>query len=638
VVRPLVFVLLVACGHPAKPTTPPARDPHSFAEPAKVAVTHVSLDLTVDFDARVLVGTAKLTLARHDPAAPLRLDTQDLAVEAAVDCASGKPLAYAVDRPHAFLGSQLVVQQPSACIAITYRTSPSARALLWVEPSGTAGKRAPMLFTQSQAILARSWVPLQDTPSVRFTYDAVIHVPDKLWAVMSASNAQRPPADGIWRFEMTRPIPSYLMALAVGDFAFKAIGARTGIYAEPSIVEAAAAEFGEVDAMMATAEKLYGPYAWERYDMLVLPPSFPYGGMENPRLTFLTPTAIVGDRTLVSLIAHELAHSWSGNLVTNSTWADFWLNEGFTTYVERRIMEQLRGRDYVDMQWSIGYRELEKAFVDTKPGDTRLALQVSPGRDPEDVPGDAAYEKGALFLRTLEEAFGRDVFDAFVRRRFERLAFSSTDSVTFEADVRRELIDKHPGTFTAQQLATWLHGTGLPAGAAPKPLAPRRRARRALPALSRRRAVRGDELDHPRLGGVPPRAARDHAARPSPGARREVQAHRAGQPRDRDELVAADGARRRQGRDPRDRGVPDDDRSPPQPRPALQGADREGRQLARARARDVREGEADVSPDGARRLHAHARPLSPQPSATSMSSTNSRCLSGVRTMRNSRNN
>jgi len=468
-VRTLVLALLVACGHPAKPVAPLARDPHSFAEPAKVAVTHISLDLTVDFDARVLVGSAKLTVARHDPAAPLRLDTQDLAIEAAVECASQKPLAYAMDRPHKFLGSQLVIQQPSECIAITYRTSPNARALLWVEPSGTAGKRAPMLFTQSQAILARSWVPLQDTPSVRFTYDAVIHVPDKLWAVMSASNAQTPPTDGTWRFEMTRPIPSYLMALAVGDFAFKAIGTRTGIYAEPSIVEAAAAEFGEVDAMMATAEKLYGPYAWGRYDMLVLPPSFPYGGMENPRLTFLTPTAIVGDRTLVSLIAHELAHSWSGNLVTNSTWADFWLNEGFTTYVERRIMEQLRGRDYVDMQWSIGHRELAKAFGDTKPADTRLALQVSPDRDPEDVPGDAAYEKGALFLRTLEEAFGREVFDAFVRRRFERLAFSSTDSVTFEADVRRELIDKHPGTFTAQQLATWLHGTGLPAGAASKP-------------------------------------------------------------------------------------------------------------------------------------------------------------------------
>ena len=464
----LVFALQVACGHPARPVTPLPRDPSSFADPAKVAITHVSLDLTVDFTARVLHGTAKLTVARHDPKAPLRLDTQDLAIESAVDCATSKPLAYAVDRPHTFLGSQLVIQQPSECVAIAYRTSPGARALLWMEPSGTAGKQAPMLFTQSQAILARSWVPLQDTPSVRFTYDAVLHVPAKLWAVMSATNLQRPPADGVWHFEMKQPIPSYLMALAVGDFAFKAIGTRTGIYAEPSIVEAAAAEFGEVDAMMATAEKLYGPYAWGRYDMLVLPPSFPYGGMENPRLTFLTPTAIVGDRTLVSLIAHELAHSWSGNLVTNRTWADFWLNEGFTTYVERRIMEQLRGRDYVDMQWSIGHRELLKAFAETKPADTRLALEISPDRDPEDVPGNAAYEKGALFLRTLEEAFGRDVFDAFVRRRFERLAFSSTDSVTFEADVRRELIDAHPGTFTVQRLSLWLHGTGLPDGAAPR--------------------------------------------------------------------------------------------------------------------------------------------------------------------------
>ncbi len=490
-VRTLVFVLLAACGHPARPSAPPARDPHSFAEPTKVAITHVSLDLTVDFTARVLHGTAKLTVARRDPNAPLRLDTQDLAIESVIDCASSKPLAYAVDHPHPFLGSSLVIQAPGECVAIAYRTSPQARALLWMEPSGTAGKRAPMLFTQSQAILARSWVPLQDTPSVRFTYDAVIHVPDKLWAVMSATNLQRPPADGVWRFEMKQPIPSYLMALAVGDFAFKAIGTRTGIYAEPSIVDAAAAEFGEVDAMMATAEKLYGPYAWGRYDMLVLPPSFPYGGMENPRLTFLTPTAIVGDRTLVSLIAHELAHSWSGNLVTNRTWADFWLNEGFTTYVERRIMEELRGRDYVDMQWSIGHRELLKAFAETAPADTRLALQVSPDRDPEDVPGDAAYEKGALFLRTLEEAFGREVFDGFVRRRFERLAFSSTDSVTFEADVRRELIARHPGMFTAKQLATWLHGTGLPDNAAPKPS--RRVAE--LDAIAKRFIATGDLFD-----------------------------------------------------------------------------------------------------------------------------------------------
>lgn len=467
-VRTLVLLFVVACGHPAKPASPPVRDPHSFSEPANVAVTHLSLELTVDFTARVLHGTAKLKVARKDPSAPLKLDTQDLAIESVADCASGRSLAFAVDRPHEFLGAQLAIQAPTECVAIAYRTSPSARALLWMEPSGTAGKKSPMLFTQSQAILARSWVPLQDTPSVRFTYDAVIHVPDKLFAVMSATNAQAAPPDGNWRFTMERPIPSYLLALAVGDFAFRSIGPRTGIYAEPSIVEAAAAEFGEVDAMMTAAEQLYGPYAWGRYDMLVLPPSFPYGGMENPRLTFLTPTAIVGDRTLVSLIAHELAHSWSGNLVTNSTWADFWLNEGFTTYVERRIMEQLRGREYVDMQWSIGHREMVIAFAETKPNDTKLAIETTAERDPEDVPGDAAYEKGALFLRHLEEAFGREVFDAFVRRRFERLAFSSTDSVTFEADVKRELIDQHPGKFTVQQLAEWLHGTGLPERSAPK--------------------------------------------------------------------------------------------------------------------------------------------------------------------------
>ncbi len=471
-VRTPVLIALVgwlACRDPKPPASPVARDPHSYAEPAKVAVTHISLDLDVDFSSRVLRGNVQLTVVRHDRTAPLRLDTADLAIESVVDCAGARPLAYALDRANKVLGQQLVIQAPSDCVSIAYKTSPGARALLWMEPSGTSGKRAPMLFTQSQAILARSWVPLQDTPSVRFTYDATIRVPDKLWAVMSATNPQTPPADNVWRFRMEEPIPSYLLALAVGDLAFRPIGRRTGVYAEPSVVEAAAAEFVEVDAMMATAEKLYGPYAWGRYDMLVLPPSFPYGGMENPRLTFLTPTAITGDRSLVSLIAHELAHSWSGNLVTNASWADFWLNEGFTTYVERRIMEQLRGRDYVDVLWDIGHRELVVAFADAKPADTKLALETPADRDPEDVPGDAAYEKGALFLRSLEQAFGREVFDAFVRRRFERLAFTSTDTAAFEADVNRELIEKYPDKLTAKQLATWLHAPGLPAGAAPRP-------------------------------------------------------------------------------------------------------------------------------------------------------------------------
>jgi leukotriene-A4 hydrolase len=465
----VVLALVLSCKGADHPIAPVKSDPHSVAEPARVAVRHVSLDLTVDFDKRTLHGAANLELVRRDRGAPLRLDTAGLVIEGVADCASKQPRKFELEPSHRVRGRALVIEQPGDCVAIAYRTGPDARALLWVPPSGTAGKQAPMLFTQSQAIEARSWIPIQDTPGVRFTYDATIHVPPKMWAVMSAENPQAPPADGVWRFRMQQPIPAYLMALAVGDFAFRAIGPRTGVYAEPSVVDAAAKEFAEVDAMMAAAEKLYGPYRWGRYDMLVLPPSFPFGGMENPRLTFLTPTVITGDRTLVALIAHELAHSWSGNLVTNATWSDFWLNEGFTAYVERRIMEAVRGRDYAAMLWHLGDVDFIKSLGHTAPGDTRLALDGSSERSPDEVPSDAAYEKGALFLRTLEEGFGRPVFDAFMRRRFDRLAFRSTDTAAFEADVRTELIAKHPGVMTDATLASWLHDPGLPAGTRPMP-------------------------------------------------------------------------------------------------------------------------------------------------------------------------
>ncbi len=499
-VVPAVAVALAVAGCPSQsvkqpipPIAPPAAvlDPHSFARPDQVAVRHVSLDLTVDFTQRILFGTARLSLSRRDPTAPVRLDTHDLAIEGVATCGNGHPLAYAFGPPDDIRGRALVIEKPTACVAVRYRTRPDARALLWVEPQGTAGKKAPMLFTQSQPILARTWVPLQDTPSVRFTYDATIHVcpprptvsvpaptsetvpvsrcPDRLWVVMSATNVQTPPADGVWRFRMDHPIPSYLMALAVGDLAFRSIGPRTGVYAEPSVVDAAAREFAEVEDMMKVAETLYGPYRWGRYDVLVLPPSFPYGGMENPRLTFLTPTAITGDRSLVSLIAHELAHSWSGNLVTNATWSDFWLNEGFTSYVEGRIMEALRGREAAEVLWHMGDVDFLESMGETPGPDTRLALEIGADRDPDDVPSSAAYDKGSMFLRTLETTFGRAAFDDFMHRRFDRLAFTSTTTAVFEADVRRELIDKYPGKMTAAQLAAWLHDPGLPPGTEPAP-------------------------------------------------------------------------------------------------------------------------------------------------------------------------
>lgn len=429
---------------------------------------HLSLDLAVDFTTRTLSGTAKLTLDIIDKKAAARFDVGELAITKVTACGDAKSLevTYLPTSSKSVPGKVAVIASPPPCIAWTYSTPKDAGALLWLDAELTSSKKQPMLFTQSQAILARTWIPLQDTPSVRFTYDATIRVPKGAMAVMSATNPQTRSDDGVYEFTMDKAIPSYLMALAVGDYDFKPIGPRTGVYAEPAVVEAAAYEFAEVEKMMTVGEKLYGPYRWGRYDILVLPPSFPFGGMENPKLSFLTPTVLTGDRALVSLLAHELAHSWSGNLVTNSTWNDLWLNEGFTTYVERRIMEELRGEDWSDMNWAFGRMDLDEVVANPE-HDTRLALTYKAGEDPESAPSDVAYEKGALFLRALEEAIGRQTFDAFLRARFDRLAFTSTDSVTFEKDIEPLMAavkQKPPWT-----VAQWLHENGIPNGApAPK--------------------------------------------------------------------------------------------------------------------------------------------------------------------------
>jgi leukotriene-A4 hydrolase len=466
----LIALVVAGCGAGQRGSAGDAgaRDPHSYSRPDRVAVKHLSLDLNVEFAQRSLAGTVALTVIRHDRAASeVIVDSNGLAITAVEECSSRRPLVFSLGAPHKLLGRALTIKLGHEdCVRIAYRTSADASALLWVDPEGTSGKRQPMLFTQSQAIFARTWIPLQDSPSVRFTYDATIRVPPGLWALMSAQNAQVLAPDGVWKLNMELPIPSYLMALAVGDFAFRPIGERTGVYAEPSLVDAAANEFAEVDAMMTAAERIYGPYQWGRYDMLVLPPSFPFGGMENPRLTFLTPTVITGDRALVSLIAHELAHSWSGNLVTNATWNDFWLNEGFTTYVERRVMEELRGPDYAEMLWSLGGKDLDKTIADAGANDrsTRLVLDYNRDHDPDEIGSDVAYEKGALFLRTLERAVGRARFDEFLRSRFTRLAFRSTDSKVFEREARGLVTGG--GSMTSAQLASWLHDPGLPPGAA----------------------------------------------------------------------------------------------------------------------------------------------------------------------------
>jgi aminopeptidase N len=445
-------------------------DVHSFGNPQEVRVKHISLDLTVDFEKKQLFGAATLTVERQpgsDPFAPLSLDIKGIEIERVSSWQGGQAPRPAItgrpeEGPDLILGEYLKVILPKNHdhVRIRYSTRPNAGALQWLEPSRTAGKVQPFLFTQSQAIQARTWIPTQDSPGVRVTYDAKIHVPKGLTAVMSAERLPQGDDPTVFAFEMKQPIPSYLIALAVGDLAFKPIGPRTGVWAEPSVVEKAAYEFADTEKMVEATEKRFGPYRWGRYDILVLPPSFPFGGMENPRLTFATPTVLAGDRSLVALVAHELAHSWSGNLVTNATWRDFWLNEGFTVYLEHRIVEDIYGPARSKIEAVLGLQELRDEMTRLPPADQILHIQLA-GRDPDDGMTQVPYEKGALFLTELERAFGREKFDAFLLDYFNRHAFQSITTDVLVADLKSRLFPLDPVAASKIDLDAWIEGPGL---------------------------------------------------------------------------------------------------------------------------------------------------------------------------------
>jgi leukotriene A-4 hydrolase/aminopeptidase len=438
---------------------PKEEDPHSYAKPHEAVVKHLSLDLMADFDLKTLSGTATYDIQVMEGVDSIYLDSRNLDIHQVTVDDDKKDFTMGMDVE--WLGQKLAipVTPSSRKLIITYSTRPEAEALQWLTPSQTAGKKHPYLFTQGQAILTRTWIPIQDSPGIRMTYDARIKVPEDLMAVMSASNPQTKSSDGIYTFKMEQPIPAYLIALAAGDIEFRALGKRTGVYTEPEMMDEAAYEFADLEKMLEAAEALYGPYLWERYDVIVLPPSFPFGGMENPRLTFATPTIIAGDRSLISLIAHELAHSWSGNLVTNATWNDFWLNEGFTVYFERRIMEALTDTTYTDMLASLGLQDLKSTIADSKPEDTHLFLNLN-GKNPDDGMTDIAYEKGAFFLKMLEEKVGRQKFDAFLRKYFEEHKFQTISTTRFLEYLDENLIKPNQLDVNVNE---WVYNPGLPA-------------------------------------------------------------------------------------------------------------------------------------------------------------------------------
>jgi len=441
-------------------------DNHTYAKPSEALITHLDWDAIIDFDSKKIIATATYNISISDNAKEIILDSNGLLVNSVKD-GNGKDLVYSIGKEQPFLGSPLKIEiSPSIKkISISYKTGESAEALQWLTPKQTADENSPFLFTQSQAILARSWVPVQDSPGIRFTYNAHVKVSKGMLALMSATNPTQVSSNGEYDFVMDKPIPAYLLALTVGDIVYQKLSERTGVYAEPSVIKAAAYEFADMEQMVEAAEKLYGSYQWGVYDLIVLPPSFPFGGMENPMLTFATPTILAGDRSLVSLVAHELAHSWSGNLVTNATWDDFWLNEGFTVYFEERIMEAVYGRDYSEMLALLSLQdlkeEIESISSGKNPEDTELKLNLK-GRNPDDGMTSIAYDKGYYFLRLIEERVGRNMFDAFLKDYFTSNAFHSMTTEAFITQLNEKLFEKNGLTVDEQLYTDWIFGQGLP--------------------------------------------------------------------------------------------------------------------------------------------------------------------------------
>lgn len=444
-------------------------------------IEHFNLDLSVDFDKKCISCTETLRLrCIQNEQSEVLLDIHpSLSFQEVSFCKGHNDTSWVnaeyLTKAFTTYGSTLVVKFPAPwktdeCFQLTIKyIAADGPGVCWLSPEQTAGKNKPYVFTQGQAVLNRSFFPCFDTPAVKSTYSATVKVPAGFTAVMSATKWEHRQADNSFLFRMEQPIPSYLVALAVGDLVSAEVGPRTRVWTEPCLLEAARSEYdGVIEEFLCVGEKLFGPYVWGRYDVLFMPPSFPFGGMENPCLTFVTPCLLAGDRSLADVIVHEICHSWFGNLVTNANWGDFWLNEGFTMYAQRRVCRELYGEAYTCLEAATG-RALLRQHMDNTGEDhplNKLRVHIKPGVDPDDTYNETPYEKGFCFVSYLAHLVGdQSRFDAFLRAYVDKFKFRSVmseDTLEFYLDYFPELKEKGVHKKSGLEFESWLNVPGWP--------------------------------------------------------------------------------------------------------------------------------------------------------------------------------
>jgi leukotriene-A4 hydrolase len=435
------------------------------------------LELEIDFDNKIFHGRQTLHMRTHKfDVKKVYLDIRDITVLNITE-PSGKVLDFEIDNPNPNLGQRLKITIPTEWIEfetfqliIDYTTSTSASAVTWLSKEQTSGKKQPYMYTQCESIHARSIAPLQDTPSVKATYSLAFTTPLEI-VTRASGNLTHEFTDETKRytnFEMSIPIQSYLLAIASGNLAEKQVGKRTYVITEPEDLERAANEFEELETFLETAENYTIPYEWGVYKLLILPPSFPFGGMENPLLTFASPAIVVGDKSSVDVGIHEICHSWFGNLVTNVNWSNFWLNEGFTVFHERKVVSKVDSLTaakvsaklenqtmYFDM---IGYG-MDNSYSSLTP--------IFNGAHPDDAFSNVPYEKGFQFLTYLESLVSEDKFQEFLQsylKAFQKTSISSEDFVDhFTSFVKKNFSWKESKAILDQiDFKTWIEGPGLP--------------------------------------------------------------------------------------------------------------------------------------------------------------------------------